>query len=162
MRCSFPYSNHQQHQVRQNENRKQISFWAFKNSFLVNIKSISIKEVNLSTKGHRHILKGQSKNEKLLKKNSFETILRYSFEIKFETSTKYRAWFNASSSTPIEKYPCSNKNIEIDVLHHWYYLSPITFVTIWNQQCFKYQNLWPLTLLECAICKPVFPRTTNL
>ena len=34
----------------------------------VNIKSISIKEVNLSTKGHRHILNGQSKNEKLLKK----------------------------------------------------------------------------------------------
>ena len=39
-----------------------------KTLFFVNIKSISIKEVNLSTKGHRHILKGQSKNEKLLKK----------------------------------------------------------------------------------------------
>ena len=32
-----------------------------KTLFFVNIKSISIKEVNLSTKGHRHILKGQSK-----------------------------------------------------------------------------------------------------
>ena len=39
-----------------------------KNLFFINIKSFSIKEVNLSTKGHRHILKGQSKNEKLLKK----------------------------------------------------------------------------------------------
>ena len=39
-----------------------------KTLFFVNIKNISIKEVNLSTKGHRHILKGQSKNEKLLKK----------------------------------------------------------------------------------------------
>ena len=58
-------------------------------TFLINIKSISIKEVKLSTKGHMHILIGQSKNEKL-SKNSFETVLRYSFEIKFETSTKYR------------------------------------------------------------------------
>ena len=39
-----------------------------KNLFFVNIKSVSTKEVNLSTKRHRHILKGQSKNEKLLKK----------------------------------------------------------------------------------------------
>ena len=36
--------------------------------FFVNIKSISIKVVNLPTKGRRHILKGQSKNEKLFKK----------------------------------------------------------------------------------------------
>ena len=68
MHCSFSDSDHQQHQVRQNGNRKQISFRAFKNSFFVNLKSISIKEGNLSTKGHRHILKGLSKNEKLLKK----------------------------------------------------------------------------------------------
>ena len=39
-----------------------------KNLYFVNTKSISTKEVNLSTKGHRHILKGQSKNEKLLEK----------------------------------------------------------------------------------------------
>ena len=39
-----------------------------KNLFFVNIKSISTKEVNLSTKPHRHVLKGQSENEKLLKK----------------------------------------------------------------------------------------------
>ena len=52
------------------------------NLFFVNIKSISTKEVNLSTKRHRHILKGQSKNESLLK-NVFEAVLRYSFEIKF-------------------------------------------------------------------------------
>ena len=32
-------------------------------TFLINIKSISIKEVKLSTKGHMHILIGQSKNE---------------------------------------------------------------------------------------------------
>ena len=64
--------------------------------------------MKLSTKGHMHILIDQSKNEKLLK-NLFETVLRYSFEIKFETSAKYRA-------IPIEKYPPSNKNIEIDVL----------------------------------------------
>ena len=57
-----------------------------KNLFFVNFKSISIKEADLSTKGHRHILKSQSKNEKLLK-NLFETVLRYSSE----TSTKYRA-----------------------------------------------------------------------
>ena len=36
--------------------------------FFINTKIISIKEVNLSTKGHRHILKSQSTNEKLLKK----------------------------------------------------------------------------------------------
>ena len=36
--------------------------------FFVNIKGISIKKVNLSIKGYRHILKGQLKNEKLLKK----------------------------------------------------------------------------------------------
>ena len=36
--------------------------------FVKNIESISIKEVNVSTKGQRHILKGQSKNEKLFKK----------------------------------------------------------------------------------------------
>ena len=35
-----------------------------KKNFFVNIKSVSTKEVNLSTKRHRHILKGQSKNEK--------------------------------------------------------------------------------------------------
>ena len=87
--------------------------------------------------------------------------MRYSFEIKFETSRKYRAKFFASFWTPIEKYPPFNKNIEIKVLHHWYYLSPITFVTIRIQQYFKYQNFWPLTLLKCALCKPVFPRTTN-
>ena len=39
-----------------------------KNLFFVNIKSVSTKEVNLLTKRHRHILKGQSKNKKLLKK----------------------------------------------------------------------------------------------
>ena len=39
-----------------------------KTLFSINIKRISIKGVNLSTKGHRHILKGQSTNEKLLKK----------------------------------------------------------------------------------------------
>ena len=39
-----------------------------KNLFFVNVKSVSTKEVNLSTKRHRHILKGQSKNDKLLKK----------------------------------------------------------------------------------------------
>ena len=39
-----------------------------KNPFFVNIKRISIKEVNLSTKGHKHNLKGQTKNEKLFKK----------------------------------------------------------------------------------------------
>ena len=100
MHCSFSDSNHQQHQLRQNRNRKKISFRAFKNSFFINIKSISIKEVKLSTKGHMHILIGQSKNEKLLK-NLFETVLRYSFEIKFEISAKYRA-------IPIEKYPPSN------------------------------------------------------
>ena len=33
-----------------------------KKYFFVNTKSIPIKEKNLSTKGHRHILKGQSKN----------------------------------------------------------------------------------------------------
>ena len=33
--------------------------------FLINIKNISIKEVNLSTKRHRYILKVQSINEKL-------------------------------------------------------------------------------------------------
>ena len=49
--------------------------------FFVNIKikSISTKEVNLSTKQHSHILKGLSKNEKLLKKllwNSTETLFR--------------------------------------------------------------------------------------
>ena len=47
--------------------------------FFVNIKSISTKEVNLSTKRHRHILKGLSKNEKLLKIllwNSTETLFR--------------------------------------------------------------------------------------
>ena len=38
-----------------------------KTLFFINIKSISVKEVNLSTKGHRHILKDQSKNKKLLK-----------------------------------------------------------------------------------------------
>ena len=90
MYCSFSDTNHQKHQVRQNGNRKQISFPAFKKSFFVNIKSISIEEVNLSTKRHRHILKGQSKNDKLLE-NFFETVLRYSFEIKFETYTKFRA-----------------------------------------------------------------------
>ena len=36
--------------------------------FVKNIESISIKEVNLSTKGQRHILKSLSKNEKLFKK----------------------------------------------------------------------------------------------
>ena len=40
-----------------------------KTLFFINIKRISIKGVNLSTKGHRHILKGQSTNEKLFKKN---------------------------------------------------------------------------------------------
>ena len=35
----------------------------------------AIKEVNLSTKGYRHILKGQSKNEKLLKKTSLKFLL---------------------------------------------------------------------------------------
>ena len=39
-----------------------------KTHFFVNIYSISIKVVNLSTKEHRHTLKGQSKNEKLLEK----------------------------------------------------------------------------------------------
>ena len=39
-----------------------------KTLFFINTKIISIKEVNLSTKGHRHILKSQSTNEKLLKK----------------------------------------------------------------------------------------------
>ena len=38
------------------------------NPFFVNIKRISIKEVNLSTKEHKHNLKGQSKNAKLFKK----------------------------------------------------------------------------------------------
>ena len=38
--CSFSDSNYQKHQVRQNGNRKPVSFRAFKN------KSISIKEVN--------------------------------------------------------------------------------------------------------------------
>ena len=40
--------------------------------FLVNIKGISIKKVNLSIKGYRHILKGQLKNEKLLKKTTLK------------------------------------------------------------------------------------------
>ena len=52
------------------------------------------------------------------------------------------------------------KKIVIRVLHHWFYLLPITFATIWNQQWFKYQNLWLLTMLECPICKPVFSITT--
>ena len=39
-----------------------------KTPFFVNIKNISSKEVNLSTKGDRHILKGQSKNENLFKR----------------------------------------------------------------------------------------------
>ena len=77
MQCSFSDSDHHQ-QLRQNGKREQISFGAFKNSFFINIKSISIKEVKLSTKGH-------------MQKNSFEIVLRYSFEIKFKTSTKYRA-----------------------------------------------------------------------
>ena len=38
-----------------------------KTLFFVNIKSMSIKQVNLSTKRHRPILKGQSKIENLLK-----------------------------------------------------------------------------------------------
>ena len=92
MQCSFSDPDHHQHQLRQNGKREQISFGAFKNSFVINIKSISNKEVKLSTKGH-------------MQKNSFEIVLRYSFEIKFKTSTKYRAWFTtASSGTPIEKY----------------------------------------------------------
>ena len=39
-----------------------------KTLFFVNVNSICIEEVNLSTKGHRSVKKGQSKNEKLLKK----------------------------------------------------------------------------------------------
>ena len=54
MYCSFSDSNHQQHQVRWNGNRKQISFPTLKNSFFVNIKSVSIKEVNLPTKGQAY------------------------------------------------------------------------------------------------------------
>ena len=51
-----------------------------KTFFFVNIKSISIKVVNLSTKEHRHTLKDQSKNEKLLEKTplkqSWGTLLK--------------------------------------------------------------------------------------
>ena len=70
MYCSFCDSNHhQQHQVRQNGNKANhlpsIQKLFF---FFVNIKTTSIKEVNQSAKGLRHILKDQSKNEKLLKK----------------------------------------------------------------------------------------------
>ena len=54
--------------VRQNGNRKQIASEHSKTLLFINIRTISIKEVNLSTKGHMHILKGQSKNQKLLKK----------------------------------------------------------------------------------------------
>ena len=75
MHSSFSDPNPQQYQVRQNGNRKQISFPAFKKSFFVNIMTNAIKEVNLSTKGYRHILKGQSKNEKLLKKTSLKFLL---------------------------------------------------------------------------------------
>ena len=78
MQCSYSDPDHHQHQLRQNGKREQISFGTFKNSFFINIKSISIKEVKLSTKGQ-------------MQKNSFEIVLRYSFEIKFKTSTKYRA-----------------------------------------------------------------------
>ena len=147
MYCSFCDSNHQQHQVRQNGNKanhlpsiQKLFFFLF-----VNIKTTSIKEVNQSAKGLRHILKDQSKNEKLLKKPPLKqywlTLLKSNLKYQQNVELNLR---------------------ETDVLHNWYYLSPITFVTIWNQQCFKYQNLWPLTLLECAIYKLVFPRTTNL
>ena len=42
-----------------------------KNIFFVNVRSVSTKEVNLSTKRHRHILKGQSKSE-IIKKTSLK------------------------------------------------------------------------------------------
>ena len=100
-----------------------------KTLFFVNIKSISIKEVNLSTKGHRHILKGQSKNVKLLKK----TPLKQYWGTLLKPDLKHLQNIELNLLPLLEH---QSKNIhpatktEIYVLHHWYYLSPITFMTI--------------------------------
>ena len=56
MRCSFSDSNHQMENGQMETESKSASEHS-KTLFFVNIKNISIKEVNLSTKGHRHILK---------------------------------------------------------------------------------------------------------
>ena len=87
-----------------------------KTPFFVNIKNISSKEVNLSTKGDMHILRSQSKNE-----NLFKRLLWNSIEVLFWNQVwkiyKIYRLICASSWTPTDKYPPSNKNIEIDVLH---------------------------------------------
>ena len=90
-----------------------------KNLFFVNIKSVSTKDVNLSTKRHRHILKGQSKNEKLLKTilwNRTETLFRNQvWNIYKIYSLIYCLFLNTNT-----KISTLQQNIVIAVLHHWF------------------------------------------
>ena len=130
-----------------------------KNLFFVNIKSVSTKEVNLSTKRHRHILKGQSKNEKLLK-----TILWN----RTETLFRNQVW-NIYKIYSLIYCLFLNTNTKISTLQHKYSntgASPLVLV-IPNYFCDNLkppmlQISKPLTsnLVECAICKPVFSITT--
>ena len=152
-------SNLQQHQVRQNGSRKQISFAAFKNLFFVNIKTISTKEVNLSTKLHMNILKGLSKNEKLLKKllwNSTETLFRNQvWNIHKIKSLIYCLFLNINTkiSTLQQKYNIRGASPLVLVIPNYF---------CDNLKPAKLQISKPLTsnLNECAVCKPVFSITT--
>ena len=68
MHCSFSDSEHNSIKSGKMETEGESAPEHSKAFFFVNIKGISIKKVNLSIKEYRHILKGQLKNEKLLKK----------------------------------------------------------------------------------------------
>ena len=68
MHCSFSDSEHNSIKSGKMETESESAPEHSKAFFFVNIKGISIKKVNLSIKEYRHILKGQLKNEKLLKK----------------------------------------------------------------------------------------------
>ena len=138
------------------------SKWASQHSkifFFVNIKTISTKEVNLSTKLHMHILKGLSKNEKLLKKllwNRTETLFRNQvWNIHKIKSLIYCLFLNINTkiSTLQQKYNIRGASPLVLVIPNYF---------CDNLKPAKLQISKPLTsnLNECAVCKPVFSITT--
>ena len=89
-----------------------------KNIFFVNIKIVSTKEVNLSTKRHRHIPRSVKKWE-IIKKllwNSTETLfLNQVWNIYKIWSLIYSLFLNTNT-----KISTLQQSIVIEVIHHWF------------------------------------------
>ena len=129
-----------------------------KNIFLVNIKIVSTKEVNLSTKRHRHIPRSVKKWE-IIKKTS----LKQYWDTLFKSSLKHLQNMELNLQSLFEH---QYKNIHPPTKYSNRGDSPLVLV-IPNYFCDNLKPAMlqiskPLTsnLVECAICKPVFSITT--